>query len=76
MYLMYNSKMEENNMNVNIIQGMITNLWNTISQLNIDLAAERAQSRLLAEELEQLREEMQKHRGIEAMEAKELNINE
>ena len=56
-------------MNENIIQGMITNLGNTIAQLNIDLAAERAQSRLLAEELEQLR-------GIEAMEAKELNINE
>jgi hypothetical protein len=68
--------MEENNMNENIIQGMITNLGNTIAQLNIDLAAERAQSRLLAEELEQLREEVQKHRGIEAMEAKELNINE
>lgn len=63
-------------MNENIIQGMITNLGNTIAQLNIDLAAERAQSRLLAEELEQLREEMQKYRGIEAMEAKELNINE
>ena len=63
-------------MNENIIQGMITNLGNTIAQLNIDLAAERAQSRLLAEELEQLREEMQKHRGIEAMEATELNINE
>ena len=76
MYLMYNSKMEENNMNENIIQGMITNLGNTIAQLNIDLAAERAQSRLLAEELEQLREEVQKHREIEAMEAKGLNINE
>lgn len=63
-------------MNENIIQGMITNLGNTIAQLNIDLAAERAQSRLLAEELEQLREEVQKHRGIESMEAKELNINE
>lgn len=46
-------------MNENIIQGMITNLGNTIAQLNIDLAAERAQSRLLAEELEQLREEVQ-----------------
>lgn len=63
-------------MNENIIQGMITNLGNTIAQLNIDLAAERAQSRLLAEELEQLREEVQKHREIEAMEAKGLNINE
>ena len=63
-------------MNENIIQGMITNLGNTIAQLNIDLAAERAQSRLLAEELEQLREEMQKHRGIEAMEAKGSDINE
>lgn len=63
-------------MNENIIQGMITNLGNTIAQLNIDLAAERAQSRLLAEELEQLREEVQKYRGTEAMEAKELNINE
>lgn len=63
-------------MNENIIQGMITNLGNTIAQLNIDLAAERAQSRLLAEELEQLREEMQKHRAIEAMEAKGLNTNE
>ena len=48
-------------MNENIIQGMITNLGNTIAQLNIDLAAERAQSRLLAEELEQLREEVQKN---------------
>lgn len=63
-------------MNENIIQGMITNLGNTIAQLNIDLAAERAQSRLLAEELEQLREEVQKHREIEAMEAKGLSINE
>ena len=69
-------QMEENNMNENIIQGMITNLGNTIAQLNIDLAAERAQSRLLAEELEQLREEVQKHREIEAMEAKGLSINE
>lgn len=63
-------------MNENIIQGMITNLGNTIAQLNIDLAAERAQSRLLAEELEQLREEVKKHREIEAMEAKGLSINE
>lgn len=63
-------------MNEQLIQTIITNLGNTIAQLNIDLAAERAQIKQLVEELEQLREEVQKHRGIEAMEAKELNINE
>ena len=51
-------------MNENIIQGMITNLGNTIAQLNIDLAAERAQSRLLAEELERMSTELNELRAV------------
>ena len=50
-------------MNENIIQGMITNLGNTIAQLNIDLAAERAQIKQLVEELEQMSAELNELRA-------------
>lgn len=45
-------------MNEQLIQAMITNLGNTIAQLNIDLAAERAQTKQLIEELEKMNAEL------------------
>ena len=45
-------------MNEQLIQTIITNLGNTIAQLNIDLAAERAQIKQLVEELEQMSAEL------------------
>lgn len=45
-------------MNEQLIQAMITNLGNTIAQLNIDLAAERAQTKQLVEELEKMNAEL------------------
>jgi len=55
--------MEENNMNEQLIQTIITNLGNTIAQLNIDLAAERAQTKQLVEELEQMSAELNELRA-------------
>ena len=63
MYQAYNSKMEENNMNEQLIQAIITNLGNTIAQLNIDLAAERAQTKQLVEELEKMNAELNELRA-------------
>ena len=63
MYQAYNSKMEENNMNEQLIQAIITNLGNTIAQLNIDLAAERAQTKQLVEELEKMSAELNELRA-------------
>lgn len=45
-------------MNEQLIQAIITNLGNTIAQLNIDLAAERAQTKQLVEELEKMNAEL------------------
>lgn len=45
-------------MNEQLIQALITNLGNTIAQLNIDLAAERAQTKQLIEELEKMNVEL------------------
>ena len=45
-------------MNEQLIQAVITNLGNTIAQLNIDLAAERAQTKQLVEELEKMNAEL------------------
>lgn len=45
-------------MNEQLIQALITNLGNTIAQLNIDLAAERAQTKQLIEELEKMNAEL------------------
>lgn len=45
-------------MNEQLIQTIITNLGNTIAQLNIDLAAERAQTKQLIEELEKMNAEL------------------
>ena len=45
-------------MNEQLIQAVITNLGNTIAQLNIDLAAERAQTKQLVEELEKMSAEL------------------
>lgn len=45
-------------MNEQLIQAIITNLGNTIAQLNIDLAAERAQTKQLIEELEKMNAEL------------------
>ena len=56
MYQAYNLKMEENNMNEQLIQTIITNL-------NIDLAAERAQIKQLVEELEQMSAELNELRA-------------
>ena len=64
MYQAYNSKMEEDNMNEQLIQTIITNLGNTIAQLNIDLAAERAQIKQLVEELEKMNVELNELRAV------------
>lgn len=45
-------------MNEQLLQAIITNLGNTIAQLNIDLAAERAQTKQLIEELEKMNAEL------------------
>lgn len=45
-------------MNEQLIQAVITNLGNKIAQLNIDLAAERAQTKQLVEELEKMNAEL------------------
>lgn len=45
-------------MNEQLLQAIITNLGNTIAQLNIDLAAERAQTKQLVEELEKMNAEL------------------
>lgn len=50
-------------MNEQLIQTIITNLGNTIAQLNIDLAAERAQTKQLVEELEQISVELNELRA-------------
>lgn len=50
-------------MNEQLIQAMITNLGNTIAQLNIDLAAERAQTKQLVEELEKMNAELNELRA-------------
>ena len=50
-------------MNEQLIQAMITNLGNTIAQLNIDLAAERAQTKQLIEELEKMNAELNELRA-------------
>ena len=50
-------------MNEQLIQTIITNLGNTIAQLNIDLAAERAQTKQLVEELEQMSAELNELRA-------------
>lgn len=57
-------------MNEKMIQEMITDLGRTIAQLYIDLAAERAQSRFLSEELENTNKELIKFRMAESEEAK------
>ena len=51
-------------MNEQLIQTIITNLGNTIAQLNIDLAAERAQTKQLVEELENMSAELNKLRAV------------
>ena len=50
-------------MNEQLIQSIITNLGNTIAQLNIDLAAERAQTKQLVEELEKMSAELNELRA-------------
>lgn len=50
-------------MNEQLIQAVITNLGNTIAQLNIDLAAERAQTKQLVEELEKMNAELNELRA-------------
>jgi len=50
-------------MNEQLIQAIITNLGNTIAQLNIDLAAERAQTKQLVEELEKMNAELNELRA-------------
>lgn len=50
-------------MNEQLIQAIITNLGNTIAQLNIDLAAERAQEKQLVEELEKMNAELNELRA-------------
>ena len=50
-------------MNEQLIQAVITNLGNTIAQLNIDLAAERAQTKQLVEELEKMSAELNELRA-------------
>lgn len=57
-------------MNEKMIQEMITELGGTIAQLYIDLAAERAQSRLLSEELENTNKELMKIKMAKSEEAK------
>ncbi len=51
-------------MNEQLIQTIITNLGNTIAQLNIDLAAERAQTKQLVEELEKMSAEINELRAV------------
>lgn len=51
-------------MNEQLIQIIITNLGNTIAQLNIDLAAERAQTKQLVEELEKMSAELNELRAV------------
>ena len=51
-------------MNEQLIQTIITNLGNTIAQLNIDLAAERAQTKQLVEELERMSTELNELRAV------------
>lgn len=51
-------------MNEQLIQIIITNLGNTIAQLNIDLAAERAQTKQLVEELEKMSAEINELRAV------------
>lgn len=51
-------------MNEQLIQTIITNLGNTIAQLNIDLAAERAQIKQLVEELEKMNVELNELRAV------------
>lgn len=50
-------------MNEQLIQAIITNLGNTTAQLNIDLAAERAQTKQLVEELEKMNAELNELRA-------------
>lgn len=50
-------------MNEQLLQAIITNLGNTIAQLNIDLAAERAQTKQLVEELEKMNAELNELRA-------------
>ena len=50
-------------MNEQLIQAIITNLGNTIAQLNIDLGAERAQTKQLVEELEKMSAELNELRA-------------
>ena len=50
-------------MNEQLIQAIITNLGNTIAQLNIDLAAERAKTKQLVEELEKMSAELNELRA-------------
>lgn len=50
-------------MNEQLIQAVITNLGNTIAQLNIDLAADRAQTKQLVEELEKMSAELNELRA-------------
>ena len=50
-------------MNEQLIQAIITNLGNTIAQLNIDLAADRAQTKQLVEELEKMSAELNELRA-------------
>lgn len=50
-------------MNEQLLQAIITNLGNTIAQLNIDLAAERAQTKQLIEELEKMNAELNELRA-------------
>lgn len=57
-------------MNEKMIQEMITDLGRTIAQLYIDLAAERAQLRLLSEELENTNKELMKIKMAKSEEAK------
>ena len=50
-------------MNEQLIQAVITNLGNTIAQLNIDLAAERAQTKQLVEKLKKMSAELNELRA-------------
>lgn len=61
-------------MNEQLIQAVITNLGNTIAQLNIDLAAERAQTKQLVEELEKMSAELNELRAVN--ESKQVIDNE
>lgn len=61
-------------MNEQLIQAVITNLGNTIAQLNIDLAAERAQTKQLVEELEKMSAELNELKAVN--ESKQVIDNE